>query len=139
MKLFTIILQYCLSVDQILRFSLFGKTLLTGDITFHIVFNMEDTMNSSNKHLEAQRDAVIKKLEANYAHGNMSLEDFEKKLEMAVHSTLSEDLERIASNLESFSSDKESSSYDHINTGHVREEETYTCILSGIPAGRNGF
>ena len=93
---------------------------------------MNDTKNSGNRPIEQQRDEAIKKLEANYAHGNIDLEEFEKRLELAVNATTNEELTNITSGLEMIQEKSENSFTYSINTENVRSDEILTGILSGV-------
>ncbi|MBI9098686.1 MAG: hypothetical protein JEY91_09415, partial [Spirochaetaceae bacterium] len=93
---------------------------------------MDDTNNRKQTPIEELRQKVIKKLEANYAHGFMNLEEFEKQLEMVVHTTLLEDLSRISANLETISSDREAPRSNSVNTGDIEPDGTIFCFMGGV-------
>jgi hypothetical protein len=84
------------------------------------------------ENIEIQREKTLEKLEANYAHGYINLEDFETLLEMAVNTTLPEDLERINARLKDVHDRTSSSGNRKGSSGNIRAEENFFGIMSGI-------
>jgi len=93
---------------------------------------MIDMINPENKPIKLQREETIKKLEHNYAHGYLEVEEFEKRLDLALNTTLPQDLTRITADLAVIPVNLENSSDIIINTGKVRFEEMFLGILSGV-------
>jgi len=93
---------------------------------------MIETEKQKNSDLEELRKDTIKLLEYNYAHGFIDLSDFEKRLESAVHAISAADLSLITDNLEEIPLQADEAAGSFVNTGVIREDETYTGILSGI-------
>lgn len=93
---------------------------------------MTDIINPDNILIKKQREIAIKKLEHNFAHGNLEVEEFESRLDLALNTTLSQDLTRITADLESIPVNPDNSSDIIINTGRVRSEELFLSILSGV-------
>ena len=60
---------------------------------------MTDMINPDQKPINLQREEAIKKLELNYAHGYLEVEEFETRLDLALNTTLPQDLTRITSDL----------------------------------------
>jgi len=82
--------------------------------------------------IEEQRENAVKQLEFNYAHGHIDLDELEKRLEMAVHTSLAEDLERITSDLKPVTTTSSDANSDTVNSGDIRPDETFMGILSSI-------
>ncbi|MBB6482112.1 DUF1707 SHOCT-like domain-containing protein [Spirochaeta isovalerica] len=89
--------------------------------------------------IEEMRDRTVKRLEYSYAHGEISLEELEKRIELAINTDLKEDLERLVSDLK----EEEPEVKDEPSSPDEREE-TIMGVLSGIkrkgkwkPARRN--
>jgi len=105
---------------------------------------MADMMNPENKPIKQQREEAIKKLELNFAHGYLEVEEFETRLDLAVNTSLPQDLAWITSDLAVIPADPENSDDITLNTGRVRSEELFIGILGGAerkgvwkPARRN--
>ena len=104
---------------------------MTGGVSLLIVMNMAETENSQNTNLEILREKTIKQLEYNYSHSYMTLEEFEKRLETAVHAVDTDFIINLCSDLKNIpQNDDPDKSF--VNSGTIREEETFTGILSGI-------
>jgi hypothetical protein len=82
--------------------------------------------------IETLRENTVKKLEANYTHGYINLEKFEKLLEMAINTSLVEDLTRINSELKDVKVKPENTNNEQKNRGDIRLEETFIGFMSGI-------
>ncbi|MCK5675167.1 MAG: DUF1707 and DUF2154 domain-containing protein [Spirochaetales bacterium] len=93
---------------------------------------MTDMINPDNKPIKLQREEAIKKLEHNFAHGHLEVEEFESRLDLALNTTLPQDLARITADLAVIPVNLENSSDIIINTGKVRSEELFLSILSGV-------
>lgn len=105
---------------------------------------MTDIINPENRPMKQQREEAIKKLEHNFAHGYLEVEEFESRLDLAINTTLPQDLTRITADLAIIPVNSEDTSDIIINTGKVRSEELFIGILSGVdrkgiwkPARRN--
>jgi len=77
--------------------------------------------------IEELREKTVKKLEYNYAHGEISLDELEKRMEKAVNANQREDLEVLASDLINPQSEQSREVY-----GDDESEETIVGFLSGI-------
>ncbi|MCF6335608.1 MAG: DUF1707 domain-containing protein [Spirochaetales bacterium] len=97
---------------------------------------MTDMINPDNRPMKVQRDEAVKKLEYNFAHGNLEVEEFETRLELAINTTLPQDLARITSDLSPVPVNRDNNSDINLNHGRVRSEELFLGILSG--ADRKG-
>ncbi|MBN2657043.1 MAG: DUF1707 domain-containing protein [Spirochaetales bacterium] len=77
--------------------------------------------------MEELREKTVKRLEYSYAHGEMSLDELEKRMELAINTFLAEDLEQLVSDLkeEEIPSPEEAIPEDD-------SEETIMGVLSGI-------
>ncbi len=93
---------------------------------------MTDMINPDQKPINLQREEAIKKLELNYAHGYLEVEEFETRLDLALNTTLPQDLTRITSDLSLIPAVSEDSADLNINRGKVRSEELFVGILSGV-------
>ncbi|MDA3937906.1 MAG: DUF1707 domain-containing protein [Spirochaetia bacterium] len=93
---------------------------------------MTDIINPENRPIKQQREEAIKKLELNFAHGYLEVEEFESRLDLALNTTLPQDLTRITSDLSLIPAVSENSTDININRGKVRSEELFIGILSGI-------
>ena len=93
---------------------------------------MTNIINPDNRPIKVQREEAIKKLEHNFAHGYLEVEEFESRLDLAINTTLSQDLARITADLAIIPTNTENSSDIIINTGKVRSEEMFLSILSGV-------
>ncbi len=97
---------------------------------------MTDMINPDNRPMKVQRDEAVTKLEYNFAHGNLEVEEFETRLELAINTTLPQDLARITSDLSPVPVNRDNNSDINLNQGRVRSEELFLGILSG--ADRKG-
>lgn len=93
---------------------------------------MTDIINPDNKPIKLQREEAIKKLELNFAHGYLEVEEFETRLDLALNTTLPQDLTRITSDLSLIPAVSENSTDISVNMGKVRSEELFVGILSGV-------
>lgn len=93
---------------------------------------MIEPKNSQNINLELLRDTTIKRLEYNYAHGFMTLEEFEKRLEKAIHSPDADIIVNLCSDLKNNPDNASEPEKSFLNSGTIPEEETFVGILSGI-------
>ncbi len=93
---------------------------------------MTDMINPDNKPIKQQREEAIKKLELNFAHGNLEVEEFETRLDLAINTSLPQDLTRITSDLSLIPAVSEDSTDININRGKIRSEELFVGILSGV-------
>ncbi len=93
---------------------------------------MTDIINPDHRPIKLQRDEAIKKLEHNFAHGYLEVEEFESRLDLAINTTLPQDLARITADLAVIPVNLENSSDIIINTGKVRSEEMFLSILSSV-------
>ncbi len=93
---------------------------------------MTDIINPDDRPIKVQRDEAVKRLEYNFAHGNLEVEEFETRLELALNTTLPQDLARITSDLSLVPLNSGSSSDINLNQGKVREEELFLGVLSGV-------
>ncbi len=93
---------------------------------------MTDIINPENRPIKQQREDAIKKLELNFAHGYLEVEEFETRLDLALNTTLPQDLTRITSDLSLIPAVSENSTDLNINRGKVRSEELFIGILSGV-------
>lgn len=98
---------------------------------------MTDMINPENRPIKQQREEAIKKLELNFAHGNLEVEEFETRLDLALNTSLPQDLVRITSDLSMIPAVSEDSTDINLNRGKVRSEEMFLGILSG--ASRSGI
>lgn len=105
---------------------------MTAQGSLLIVLNMSDTEKSQNEIFEVHREKAIKQLEYNYAHSHLSLIEFERRLEKAVHTADSEVLNELCSDLQNIPVKEGDPGKSFLNTGSVREEESFTGILSGF-------
>ncbi len=93
-------------------------------------------INPDNKPIKLLREEAIKNLEYNFAHGYLEVEEFENRMDLAINTTLPQDLARITADLSVIPVNLENSSDIIINTEKVRSEEVFLGILSG--ADRKG-
>ena len=93
---------------------------------------MTDMINPENRPIKQQREEAIKKLELNYAHGHLEVEEFETRLDLAINTSLPQDLTRITSDLSLIPAVSEDSADLNINRGKIRSEEMFVGILSGV-------
>jgi len=93
---------------------------------------MTDIINPDDRPINQQREEAIKKLELNFAHGYLEVEEFESRLDLALNTTLSQDLTRITSDLSLVPAISENSIDLNINRGKVRSEELFIGIMSGV-------
>jgi hypothetical protein len=77
--------------------------------------------------MEEKRDKTIKRLEKAYAQGEISLEELEKRIELAVNTTEYADLENLVSDLKPPEPEMETKA-----NYHEEPEETILGVLSGI-------
>lgn len=82
--------------------------------------------------IEELRERTVKHLEWSYAHGHISLEELEKRLEMAVNTSLEEDLKRLTEDLKEMPEARESDNYREERDFEYGPEETIWGVLSGI-------
>ena len=93
---------------------------------------MTDIINPDHRPIKLQREEAIKKLEHNFAHGYLEVEEFESRLDLALNTTLPQDLARITADLSLIPAVSENSTDISINRGNVRSEELFVGILSGV-------
>ena len=96
---------------------------------------MTDMINPDNKSIQEKREKALKQLEYNFAHGYLEVEEFETRLELALNTSLLQDLTRITSDLSPVPVDPKESDITsdiNVNSGRVRPEELFLGILSGI-------
>lgn len=93
---------------------------------------MKDLINPENKPIKQQREEAIKILELNFAHGHLEVEEFESRLDLAINTSLPQDLTRITSDLSLIPAVSEDSVDLSINRGKVRSEEMFIGILSSV-------
>jgi DUF1707 SHOCT-like domain len=93
---------------------------------------MSELINPENRPIKLYREEVIKKLELNFAHGNLEVEEFETRLDLALNTSLIQDLARISSDLEIIPVNLNDTSGINVNTGKIRSEELFIGILSGV-------
>ena len=93
---------------------------------------MTEMINPENRPIKQQRKEAIKKLEHNFAHGYLEVEEFEKRLDLAINTTLPQDLTRITSDLSLIPDNSENPSDIDINRGKIRPEELFVGLLSGV-------
>lgn len=77
--------------------------------------------------IEELREKTVKRLEKAYAHGEISLDELEKRIEVAVNTSISSDLEKLVSDLKE---ETRESAHEDVYTDEP--EETIMGVLSGI-------
>jgi hypothetical protein len=93
---------------------------------------MTDMINPDKRPIKVQREEAIKKLEHNFAHGYLEVEEFETRLDLAINTSLPQDLARITSDLAVIPANSDDMTDLNVNTGKVRAEELFLGILSGV-------
>ena len=96
---------------------------------------MSDNRDLSDSQVEKVRNQVIEMLKNHYAQGNLGIQEFEERLEVATHSNASTELMSLVDDLPAMTQPASqtdlSESNVKLNTGRVKESGTILSILSG--------
>ncbi len=87
-------------------------------------------MKENYKNLEQLRKKTLELLENNFAHDVITVDEYEKRVDIALNTSISEDLIRISSDLILLSTNKPSS--DTPPAKHRKQDDLIVGILSGI-------
>lgn len=97
---------------------------------------MSDLQYFKNIPIENLREQVIDQLKTNYAHNNIAIEEFERRLDLAATCSDRFELLKIVDDLPAIQGSSQDSNVKQdgqfsLNLGHVRNEENLVAIFSG--------
>ncbi len=101
---------------------------------------MSDLQHFQNIPIERLREQVIDQLKGNYAHNNIVIEEFERRLEVAAASEDRLELLKVVQDLPAVQSSRGAAEQEWgrqdgnvtLNLGRVREEDSLVAIFSGV-------